>query len=344
MKSSGIQLGKLDATVHTAAAGRHSIRGYPTLKVFRNGKPFDYNGPRKADGIVSYMKKQVGPAAKPITTDSELQALLASDPNVGYVIVGFFNDDKTSQLQSSFSMIANRMRDEFVFARTTDAELKAKYAVPTNGEAIIAFLHGESTPYEGSSKTADVEKFIRDNSLPLVGEYSEATSQIYQNRKLPIAKLFIKVDRSPKSKTMTYFTNRLKKVAKQFAGKVLVAYADRVGQKGQLEHLNMQDEENGFVVEDPSDNKMYKYEPDDDEDDDHSATKKKKVKGLDVDGWIRHIDEFLAGDATPYVKSQRPPKNNLKNPVKVATGSNFDDLINQDDKDVMLEFYAPWCK
>ena len=28
-----------------------------TLKVFRNGTPAEYTGPRKADGIISYMKK-----------------------------------------------------------------------------------------------------------------------------------------------------------------------------------------------------------------------------------------------------------------------------------------------
>ena len=32
---------------------------FSTLKVFRNGEPGDYTGPRKADGIVSYMVKYV---------------------------------------------------------------------------------------------------------------------------------------------------------------------------------------------------------------------------------------------------------------------------------------------
>jgi len=74
----------------------------------------------------------------------------------------------------------------------------------------------------------------------------------------------------------------------------------------------------------------------------HQKEKRKK-KGLDVEGWTKFIDEFLSGDADAYVKSQKAPKNNLKNPVKIATGMNFDELVNQDDKDVMIEFYAPWC-
>ena len=30
-----------------------------TLKIFRNGEPSDFTGPRKADGIISYMVKYV---------------------------------------------------------------------------------------------------------------------------------------------------------------------------------------------------------------------------------------------------------------------------------------------
>jgi hypothetical protein len=48
--------------------------GYPTLKVFRNGQASEYNGPREADGIVAYMRKQVGPAAKPVENAAELEA------------------------------------------------------------------------------------------------------------------------------------------------------------------------------------------------------------------------------------------------------------------------------
>jgi protein disulfide-isomerase A1 len=33
------------------------VQGFPTLKVFRHGEAGEYHGPRKADGIVSYMKK-----------------------------------------------------------------------------------------------------------------------------------------------------------------------------------------------------------------------------------------------------------------------------------------------
>ena len=34
-------------------------RNHSTLKVYRKGEAVDYKGPRKADGIISYMTKSV---------------------------------------------------------------------------------------------------------------------------------------------------------------------------------------------------------------------------------------------------------------------------------------------
>jgi len=357
LKDSGVKLGKLDATAHQGHGV--SISGYPTLKIYRQGKMSDYNGPRQAAGIVAYMKKQVGPAAKPISTKAELKALQNADPAVQYAIVAFFNAEgkKQSQLQSSFNILSARMRDEFAFGRSTDADLAKSQGVPAGGEAIIAYLRGEKTVYTGSSKTAEVEKFIRDNSLPVVGEYTEATAPIYAARNLPVAQLFINVDRKSSgsaSKTMTYYTNRLKKVAERYSGQLLVSYADKVGQKTAFDNLGFEaDEVNTFAILNPKDGKWFKFDAEDYEDDVDdtdaaavAAAKKSsasKKKSLDVEGWLAFCADYLAGDVAAYTKSQKAPKDNLTRPVKIATSNNFEDLVDRDDKDVMIEFYAPWC-
>ena len=41
---SEIALGKVDATEQTELAEENKIRGYPTLKFYRDGKASDYNG------------------------------------------------------------------------------------------------------------------------------------------------------------------------------------------------------------------------------------------------------------------------------------------------------------
>jgi len=51
-----IKLGKVDATIESDLAEKFGIRGYPTLKFFKNGKPVDYTGTNNSL-IENYLSK-----------------------------------------------------------------------------------------------------------------------------------------------------------------------------------------------------------------------------------------------------------------------------------------------
>ena len=48
------------------------------------------------------------------------------------------------------------------------------------------------------------------------------------------------------------------------------------------------------------------------------------------------------GKAKPHVKSAPLPKDD-KSPLKTVVASNFEKIVNDKNKDVLIEFYAPWC-
>ncbi|PAA56268.1 hypothetical protein BOX15_Mlig001024g3, partial [Macrostomum lignano] len=54
------------------------------------------------------------------------------------------------------------------------------------------------------------------------------------------------------------------------------------------------------------------------------------------------LHDFLADRLTPYLKSEPVPESQ-PDPVKVVVANNFDSLVNDPAKDVLIEFYAPWC-
>ena len=57
LKDENIKLAKVDCTAEVELCAEHDVKGYPTLKLFKDGNVSEYNGGRKADLIVNYMKK-----------------------------------------------------------------------------------------------------------------------------------------------------------------------------------------------------------------------------------------------------------------------------------------------
>merc|ERR1711884_1020837 len=76
-----VHLVKVDCTeAGKDTCGRFEVRGYPTLKIFKNGEmSSDYNGPREAAPNRKMTTSQVGPASKEIKTVAEADAMLAKD-------------------------------------------------------------------------------------------------------------------------------------------------------------------------------------------------------------------------------------------------------------------------
>lgn len=68
LRGSPVKLGKVDATVESDVARKFDIRGYPTLKFFKNGEASDYNGGRTEPEIVSWVTKKSSPVSTHLQT------------------------------------------------------------------------------------------------------------------------------------------------------------------------------------------------------------------------------------------------------------------------------------
>lgn len=86
-QGSAIKLAKVDATEEGELAEENGVKGYPTLKFYRNGKQIDYSGGRTADEIVNWLLKKTGPAAATLNNADDLKNLISGNE---VAVVGFF--------------------------------------------------------------------------------------------------------------------------------------------------------------------------------------------------------------------------------------------------------------
>ena len=49
-----VAFAKVDATVESDLSQKYEVSGYPTLKIFRKGTAYEYDGPRHEEGMFSF--------------------------------------------------------------------------------------------------------------------------------------------------------------------------------------------------------------------------------------------------------------------------------------------------
>jgi len=120
----------------------------------------------------------------------------------------------------------------------------------------------------------------------------------------------------------------LKPVAQKHKGKINIATIDAkaFGQHGQ--NLNLEvGKWPAFAIQDTTKNQKFPM--------DQTSKLTGKIVG-------KFVDDFLAGKVEPSVKSDPIPEKN-DGPVTIVVAHNFNDVVVNNEKDVLVEYYAPWC-
>jgi protein disulfide-isomerase A1 len=169
-------------------------------------------------------------------------------------------------------------------------------------------------------KLADLETFVVQNSLPWVDEIGSNNYATYAGAGKPVAFLFINVidkDNYPWVQTL----------AKATRGKLSWVYIDftKYGRYG--ERVGLTGTKNpSFAIEHFGTGLHYSL-------DESIEVTEESVQKL--------ADSFLAGTLEPTIRSEEIPAANDE-PVKVIVAKSFNSVVLESDKDVLVEFYAPW--
>jgi len=70
--------------------------------------------------------------------------------------------------------------------------------------------------------------------------------------------------------------------------------------------------------------------------------KKFKFTGdITADSIYEFYEDFKAGKIDHYIKSEEEPE--VQGPVIKLVATNYDDIVFDRTKDVLVKYYAPWC-
>ncbi|WWD09691.1 protein disulfide-isomerase domain [Kwoniella europaea PYCC6329] len=323
LQKKGIKLAKVDCTEQANLCQEYGVNGYPTLKVFRNGTPTDYTGPRKADGIISYMIKQSLPAVSEVTSDSHAE-FIKSDK---VVLVAY--GDASHPVPSAYSQYANTARDSYLFGQFTESSLPSIPESPSLPAIVLYKSFDEGYSIFPASELANLEvsaltEFVKTNSVPLFDEISPENFGTYAEQGLPIAYLF--ADPS-EAESRDKLVEELKPLAKELKGKVNFVYIDAVKFIDHGKSLNLPgDQWPAFVIQDLAAQTKYPLQE----------------KEVSAKGIKSFLDKFVKGEIQPSIKSAPIPEKQDE-PVYKLVADDWENVFGDLDKDVFAEFYAPWC-
>lgn len=325
LKSEGIPLGKVDctATDETELCASQGVQGYPTLKVFSKGVASDYKGPRKADGIISYMKKRSHPVISIVTSANHTE-FTQSDK----VVVVAYLDPSDHESVDVFTRFAESKRDDYVFGVTYDhSSISDVSSLPQGSLVLWKKFDDGRADFHGVKFTDDnVSKFVSTHSVPLFDELTPNNFALYNEAALPLAYTFIEVN-NPNRESLV---KSLEPLAKEHRGHVNFVWIDATKFGDYAKSLNLPgDNWPEFVIQNFTSQERFPLEA------------KKEVNHRNVAEFVK---QFLAGKLRPSVRSQPiPAKQGPGSYVLVADA--FDDVVyaRNNQMDVFLEFYAPWC-
>lgn len=323
-EDSEIRLAKVDATEETELGERFQVRGYPTLKFFRSGKPGDYAGGRTGPEIVNWLKKKTGPVAQQLDDVATAKALVEKEE---LLAVGFFKD-QTSDAAKAYLEVASLL-DDIVFAITSNQDVASEYKVSGDAVALFKQFDDGRVDLKESFDTTTIKEFISGNRMPLVTEFTQETApKIFGGDIKNHVLLFI-------SKTSDIFQEKVdvfKSVAGELKGKALFIYVDIDID----DHVRILEFFNTKVADCPT----YRYI---NLKEDGMAKFKPESSEITVEVVRQFVQEILDGKRQPHLNSEEIPDDWDATPVKVLVGKNFDSVARDKTKDVLVEFYAPWC-
>jgi len=308
------KLGKVDATVEKDLATKYGVKGFPTLKYFTGDvdSPDDYSGGRTEPTIIQWIRTRSMPA---VTTLESAEAVTEFQSKGSVVLVGFFEAD--GDAAKELTALAENNRESVVVGQVSSADVKVDGA--EFGKLYLFRDFGDEddkmVAYDGELTAEGMTAFMNAERFPLIDAIGPENYKDYVDRGLPLVWISLSVDKKDE------VVAQLMPHAKAAKGKLSFTWVDAEKYAQHVQNLGITETPGLMISDEPL---KYLFE---------GEMTEEKLKEF--------FDGYAAGTLNAHLKSEAVPETNDE-PVYVLVGSEFSNVIGK-DKDVFVEFYAPWC-
>jgi len=315
-EESAIKLVKVDATVHTDLGKLYQISGYPTIYFFKNGAKVTYEGDRTAAGIVSWLKKKkIWTCFYSIEKKMMKLRILKKDSIYVYGVLS----SESSEAYATFLSVA-----------TTADDFKFAHRLGSDKESIT--LYPKKLSYEGDIKDSEeIKKWIDAEAYPTLSELDQKSWKRTVMSKKSLFVGFVHPDTDEKHADEK---KELQTIADKYKGKFAVTFMDGVKNEGLAARWGA----TGKVI--PT--AIVLHFPEGSQDPKFHIWNEESEKEFNAETITNFIEKSVEGSYVGFKKSEPIPLEN-DGPVKVIVGKQFNEIVFDKTKDVLLEFYAPWC-
>jgi len=263
------------------------------------------------------MIKQSLPAVSEVTKDT-LEEFKKADK----VVLVAFVDAADKASSEAFSAAAEKLRDNYPFGVSTDAALAEAEGVKAPAVVLYKDFDEGKSVFSEKFEAEAIEKFAKTSATPLIGEVGPETYSDYMSAGLPLAYIFAETEEERKE-----ISEKLKPIAEAHRGVVNFGTIDAKAFGAHAGNLNLKaDKFPAFAIQEVAKNQKFPYDQD---------------KEITFEAIKAFVDDFVAGKVEPSIKSEPIPE--TQGPVNVVVAHNYKDIVLDDTKDVLIEFYAPWC-
>uniref|UniRef100_A0A915PNW4 protein disulfide-isomerase n=1 Tax=Setaria digitata TaxID=48799 RepID=A0A915PNW4_9BILA len=203
---------------------------------------------------------------------------------------------------------------------------------------ICGFFDGDTKLKDSFLKVADTErdrfKFVWTSNKEIMESYGynenglvgvRTSENRYQFDRLPMFVIYGKIDYELDPKGSNYWRNRALMVAKDYRRKAYFAISNKDDFSNDLDEFGLADRK-----------------------DTKPLVAARSIKGkffmkeeFSVENLRKFVEDVISDKLEPHMKSEEPPE--TQGDVKVVVAKTFQEMVIDVEKDVLIEFYAPWC-